>query len=196
MDSISTLFYQLKQADLPTYIEKTIAYYGALVYTGKRPAIYVTFPINREDVFTHWTTYSQGTLKKYRLEAYIIDIGEDRMSALLFDRKALANTLQENQKWLQAFAGYPVQCQVDAYLDHLKYRFRSVSCPDELGVFLGYPMKDIHSYITNQGKDFLYCGYWKVYHDVEDCLQKFKQYDRIRFAVAKALVDPVVSVAI
>lgn len=35
--------------------------------------------------------------------------------------------------------------------------------PHEMGLLLGYPPEDVKGFIHNQGKNYLYSGYWKVY---------------------------------
>ena len=63
-------------------------------------------------------------------------------------------------------AGYG-EFTVGAALEKLRERFSCALCPDEIGVFLGYPLMDVKSYIEKGGKDPLYSGYWKVYHDLD-----------------------------
>lgn len=48
---------------------------------------------------------------------------------------------------------------------------RVYSCggfPHEIGLFLGYPIDDVISFIENKGKNFKCCGCWKVYHDEDN----------------------------
>lgn len=49
--------------------------------------------------------------------------------------------------------------------------------PHEVGLFLGYPAADVKGFIENKGRNFLLCGYWKVYHDAENALRTFRRYD-------------------
>lgn len=37
--------------------------------------------------------------------------------------------------------------------------------PHEIGLFLGYPLKDVLGFVANCGRNCLLCGPWKVYHD-------------------------------
>ncbi len=63
----------------------------------------------------------------------------------------------------------------------LKRRFIiNKSCPHEIGVFLGYPLEDVKSFIKYNGKNSLYTGYWKVYHNKKSSIEKFRSYDRCR----------------
>ena len=52
--------------------------------------------------------------------------------------------------------------------------------PHEIGVFLGYPVKDVRGFIENEGKRYLMIGYWKVYSDLADARMIFKEYDRAK----------------
>lgn len=69
-----------------------------------------------------------------------------------------------------------------ALLRHLERRlvFSDGSFPHEIGLFLGYPPKDVSSFIRCGGKNCRFCGYWKVYHDTEAAKRAFTHYDRCR----------------
>lgn len=48
--------------------------------------------------------------------------------------------------------------------------------PHEVGVFLGYPLRDILGFIEHQGRDCLCSGCWKVYHEPQKAQQTFHRY--------------------
>lgn len=52
--------------------------------------------------------------------------------------------------------------------------------PHEMGAFLGYPAEDVTGFIENDGKNFLYSGYWKVYDRVSEKKLLFQQFERAR----------------
>ncbi len=52
--------------------------------------------------------------------------------------------------------------------------------PHEIGVFLGYPLADIKSFIENNGKNGLCCGEWKVYHEPEVAQKIFANLKKCR----------------
>lgn len=86
---------------------------------------------------------------------------------LLYDRKLLERTIsaQKERRILERYGYSPDD--LSSSLENLRRRFAEFSCPCEIGVFLGYPPEDVASYIEKKGKDEIYSGYWKVYHDVE-----------------------------
>lgn len=192
MDSISRLFAQLKHTDDSTFIKKTIAYHGALIHHGLKPAVFISFRQTNYKIANAWIKYSQKSLKEYGLNAYPIYQEEDRFAVMLYNEQALNDVLsmQDVRQWLYDYAQYPIQSKVEIDLAFLKQRFQVCSCPSELGIFLGYPMEDVFSYVQHQGKNFEYCGYWKVYHNIGQCMKRFQEYDRVRMATAERLLDP------
>ena len=60
--------------------------------------------------------------------------------------------------------------------------------PHELGILLGYPVNDVLAYMENHGENYKYCGYWKVYHNLDQAMKMFDLYNRVRdTAVARVL---------
>ncbi len=83
---------------------------------------------------------------------------------------------------------------VKKILEHLALRYQAhfekgQGFPHELGVFLGYPLSDVEAFISHEGKDYLYCGYWKVYTNKEEALKKFSLYDESRQKALSRLLD-------
>ncbi len=191
MDSVSRLFSQLKDTDDQTFIKKTILYHGALINHGLKPAVFISFKQNNYNMLRAWATYSKEVLHEQQLSSCLINHDMDRFSVLVFNREALINTLniKKTRQWLVEYAAYAANATLKQDLACLKERFALYPCPDELGVFLGYPIEDVVSYVQHQGKNFAYCGYWKVYHNLDQCIERFQEYDRVRIATAEKLLD-------
>ncbi len=66
--------------------------------------------------------------------------------------------------------------------ERLAQRFME-ECPHEIGIFLGYPLKDVQDYIKYAGQKYLLNGYWKVYHDPIRALQTFQNYDLAKIKI-------------
>ena len=60
-----------------------------------------------------------------------------------------------------------------------KYMLEKKDFPHELGLILGYPPEDVEGFVSQQGKNSLYTGYWKVYKDPE---AKKALFDRFEYA--------------
>ena len=64
-----------------------------------------------------------------------------------------------------AQAGYE-GTNLDGLLAQLALRLQTQpEFPHEIGVFLGYPLRDVIGFIENRGRNFTCCGFWKSYGD-------------------------------
>lgn len=118
----------------------------------------------------------------------------DRGILYLYREKAITNYLnsQEIQNFLQDY-GYQNN-DLPQMLNHLSDRLRlynegRISFPHEIGVFLEYPLDDVKGFLINNGKSSSCSGYWKVYHNVPEALQKFRQYDEERECVIRKIME-------
>ena len=103
---------------------------------------------------------------------------------LLFRRNELEEFLSdENVRNVLMKAGYK-SLQIDKILRTFSLRYEAYiqgdkSFPHEMGLLLGYPVEDVVSFVENNGKNFLYSGYWKVYENQKD---KVKLFDKFKVA--------------
>ncbi len=56
----------------------------------------------------------------------------------------------------------------------------------EIGLFLGYPSKDVAAFMENSSAGVKYLGMWKVYSDVETAKIKFARYRECTRAYCEA----------
>lgn len=76
--------------------------------------------------------------------------------------------------------GYAVTDVEDA-LNRLKIRLaESETFPHEIGLFLGYPLKDVVGFIHNAGKNCKCAGCWKVYGDECEAVKIFSKFKKCR----------------
>lgn len=77
-----------------------------------------------------------------------------------------------------ARAGYP-DADLDGLLEQLARRLKTLpEFPHEIGVFLGYPLRDVIGFIENRGRNFTCCGFWKSYGDPAEMEACFACYRR------------------
>ena len=75
-------------------------------------------------------------------------------------------------------AGY-TGTNLDGLLEQLACRLRTQpEFPHEIGVFLGYPLRDVIGFIENHGRNFTCCGFWKSYGDPAEMQVCFACYRR------------------
>ena len=74
--------------------------------------------------------------------------------------------------------GYP-EGDDSALLRHLSHKLRSADTfPHEIGIFLGYPLEDVAGFMKHRGRNYTYCGCWKVYGNPEEAKRRFAEYHR------------------
>lgn len=74
--------------------------------------------------------------------------------------------------------GY-TQTGLDGLLAQLSQRLQTQpEFPHEIGVFLGYPLRDVVGFIENRGQNFTCCGFWKSYGDPAEMQACFACYRR------------------
>jgi len=103
----------------------------------------------------------------------------------LYRKNELEAYLQQNEivEFLKLY-GY-MEYEVNGILRRLSericlYNSGETEFPHEIGIFLGYPLMDVKGFIENEGKNFVFSGYWKVYHNVPKTMRLFLRYDRER----------------
>lgn len=86
--------------------------------------------------------------------------------------------MDKTAEWILHQKGY--QGDLSQKLMHLKTRFMEVPCPHEVGLFLGYPSRDVLLFILNGGRHSICTGHWKVYHNEHQAKKAFRKFDKCR----------------
>ncbi|MDU4962376.1 MAG: DUF3793 family protein [Sporomusaceae bacterium] len=153
--------------------------------SGNKPATVLTFRDSTyQAALTLWRQYDYfafgGTLLRF-----LTLRGDADVETVLFYRtdalsRCIANA--EHRRFLQEL-GYPVDAGVDACLALLRQRF-SQSCPHEVGVLLGIPLKDVLGFMAKSDLPLTCRKEWCVYGNPDSSLAAMG-----RFADDKALVS-------
>lgn len=125
-----------------------------------------------------------------RILVYLLCEDNEKAIFLLFDRTLMESLLlqEETRKLLselgyQSFRlGYVLREYADRYERYMKNK---QAFPHEMGLLLGYPMEDIRGFIENNGQNFLYTGYWKVYGNLSEKLLVFETYQKAKERVMR-----------
>ena len=133
-------------------------------------------PADGYDVFCVW---QEEILSCLGLDAFILGKCRNGVLALFHDREFLLETVRQpgNHAFLAEF-GYRHSESLDSYLQCLKEHYVSAEFPHEVGVFLGYPLKDVKGFVydrENSHRPSLKCG-WRVYGSPEESVRLKKTY--------------------
>ena len=96
----------------------------------------------------------------------------------LYRRTWLHRILRQsaNQAFLRRM-GYTSQADGEMLLEQLSDRLcLEQEFPNEIGVFLGYPLEDVVGFIRNGGRNYTCSGCWKAYGDPTAAQRRFEEY--------------------
>lgn len=115
---------------------------------------------------------------------------EYRATLFLFREAELLDYLERKEvREALAMFGYQTISLIDIFENlcarYQKYMTDHQSFPHELGLLLGYPACDVLGFIENQGQNYLYSGYWKVYGNVQEAITTFNRYNEAREKVIR-----------
>ena len=114
---------------------------------------------------------------------------EEQSSLVLFYNPAVLNaTLKEssNRRWL-ARLGYPVNGTMRDMLAELRRRAGESTLPHEVGVFIGYPLKDVAGFMLRIPATPLHGCAWRIYGDASASMEKMHLYKNAELDATAAL---------
>ena len=147
--------------------EQMMIHYSAPTLCGIKPGN--LFFIKKEDfsraLFRKW----KGVFARYGIAVVAVKNPCGGMTVLAYNVLWLENILRESSAmaYLQG-KGYRSCPDVPAVISLLVCRMeKGGGFPHEVGVVLGYPVRDVIEFERQAGRNCKYCGYWKSYSDVE-----------------------------
>ena len=133
-------------------------------------------------------------LKKTELSFRILYPGRERLVILIYREAKLREYLSREE--VMAFiykCGYETSDISKIFpvfvKRYMRYMELKQDFPHELGLFLGYPIEDVEGFIKENGKNYLYSGYWKVYKDTELKIRLFQDYERVQKEIVRLLYE-------
>lgn len=121
-------------------------------------------------------------LKDSSISCFALSENAERSMLLLYNvEKLTAYLLEDNVKRFLEECGYKEISLMEIFevfrFRYQKYESDNEKFPHEMGVLLGYPIEDVEGFIENEGKNFLYAGYWKVYANLSLKIQLFRKFE-------------------
>lgn len=136
---------------------------------GVKPAEILTLAICTDKTRKLAWEESYSCLSQHK-ELKLKDIRDirDNKQILFYHLSALKMTLERpiHLRFLKGF-GYPENYSLEGYLDHLRERLTGKSFPHEIGIFLGYPLKDVMGFIGHPSLKLNKTRSWRVYGDAK-----------------------------
>ena len=135
-----------------------------------------------------------------RIEYRILTEQEGKSLVFFYRREEFENYLKrEDVREFLESCGYRWN-HMEQVLQQLSDRVcrhsgRDIGFPHEIGAFLDYPIEDVRCFMRKEGKNSIFTGYWKVYHNPVKAQMTFYAYDKAKlsavneFLAGKAIRD-------
>lgn len=154
-----------------------------------KTASLITFHRNNRNVNEVWTKYKNKVKKKLNINFFELKKDKDKVAVLFYNKEMLKLSIKDksNINFLKRF-GYNEEMDIYKCLKLLRERYKYM-CPHEIGIFLGYPIEDVLTFIDCPNTKCKMIGYWKVYHDVEKAKAIFDRYDSIKNKAIETMIN-------
>lgn len=186
-----TFFGETRQMEIPTIDERHrkellgfLLVKTAAVRRGVKPAELLRVRHCYESVNSEGLRvclYRSDIYDILRLDYIELKVEAESSLVLFYDPATLAKTLSDSRcnRWLARF-GYPeageTGTSLSAMLAHLVCRAAQCNLPHEVGVFIGYPLKDVVGFMRQIPATPVHHGAWRVYGGVRESLARMRIY--------------------
>ena len=136
------------------------------------------FKVRDFQAYEVFCSHQQAILDTLALDYMIMKNNGKDMQVMFYDPETLSNVLAttEKKEFLETM-GYEVNFTTKEYLEELRSRFISQEFPHEIGVFLGYPLKDVKGFINDYDSGFSVTqGRWRIFGDASESLLAMNRY--------------------
>lgn len=170
-----------------------IAFEAAEVLDGMKPSslINLTDRPRRcgKNLLAVWKAHGETILQDTPLEVRVMAERRGSLLLLFFNRSALDNLLV-NKSVIAILdrAGYRGERHVDALLSRFAARFGSGAVPHEIGIILGYPLKDVAGFMGLGRLRFSCQGPWRIYGNPVESLLLASRHRQSRYRMAGRLM--------
>jgi hypothetical protein len=156
---------------------------------GVKPAEILTLAVCMDkDKNSGWEEIYSCLSQHKELKLKNIRFIRDNRQILFYHISALERTLERpiHLRFLREL-GYPENYTLEGYLEHLRERFMEINFPHEIGIFLGYPLKDVMGFIGHPSLKFIKIRAWKVYGDARLSDKRYQDFREARAKVLKII---------
>jgi len=157
----------------------------AEVLQGAKPANLVCLANKRRscgrNLYLLWKEHGPALLEESGLKVRVLADRGSSLLLLLYCQDALGSLLaQKSVHVILGKAGYREPADFDKVLSELEQRVGGEGFPHEIGVFLGYPLKDVVGFMGWARISFTCQGPWKIFGDPAKSLKLAENHRECR----------------
>lgn len=171
-----------------------IAFEAAEVLAGIKPSTLINLPDRPrrcgKNLFSIWKEFGQALIMESSLEGIVLVERPGSLLLLLYDREAMCRLLSKRGvKAMLRRAGYEGDVDTDMLLTEFGSRFASGAVPHEIGIILGYPLKDVAGFMGLSRREFSCQGPWRIYGNPSESLMLAESHRQCRCRMAGRLIS-------
>jgi hypothetical protein len=142
------------------------------------------------NLYLLWKEHGDALLGESGLQVKVLADRGDSLLLLLYSPEALGLLLgQKSVRVILQKAGYPEPDDFEKTLSELERRVAGEGFPHEIGVFLGYPLKDVVGFLGWARLPFTCQGPWKIFGDPRESLKLAETHRRCRCSMSLQLAS-------
>ena len=170
------------------YIKRILEMLGAVIL-GSKPAEIINVPGSKEDKKIKLSQIEAFFSNCSRITYRIITTHDGGKRVLFINEKSMEKVLV-NKRCINflKFVGYSSDYQLNDYMDELVFRLQSEEFPHEIGVFLGYPLKDVLGFMGYGKNELVEVKNWRIYGDKEISYEVYNNFMRDK-AIMKEMIE-------
>lgn len=137
------------------------------------------------NLYPLWRIHGTELIEASGLSVRVMRERDDSLLLFIYDGASLSRLLSEKRVTaMLSRAGYQTPADIEASLSELEKRIASGSFPHEVGIFLGYPLKDVAAFMGWAPIPFTCQGPWKIYGDPRSSLETAASHHECRCRMA------------
>lgn len=165
---------RIRGMDENDYLQYTIAYHAAPTIRGIKPATLLCPKRVNCPLLAAWKRCRSRIAEELGVTGAALRVGADSLLLLVYKPCLLRSTLStaEAGNLLRDHGYDPANREVLALVETLRRKCLECPIPHEVGVFLGYPPRDVRCFM-NRSCAHKTTGVWKAYGDAETAKRFF-----------------------
>ena len=170
------------------YIKRILEMLGAVIL-GSKPAEIINVPGSKEDKKIKLSQIEAFFSNCSRITYRIITTHDGGKRVLFINEKSMEKVLV-NKRCINflKFVGYSSDYELNDYMDELVFRLQSEEFPHEIGVFLGYPLKDVLGFMGYGKNELVEVKNWRIYGNKEISYEVYNNFMRDK-AIMKEMIE-------
>lgn len=170
------------------YIKRILHMIGPVIL-GSKPAEIVNIPGSSEEKIMKIYQIKSFFSNCCKVKFIVINTHDGGKRVLFINEKSLEKVLSNKRSInFLKFMGYSNHDGINGYMKELILRLESTDFPHEIGVFLGYPLKDVLGFMGYGNKELVEVKNWRIYGDKEVSYEVYNSFLRDK-EIMKEMVD-------